>query len=367
MADSESFLHTTHRTVSWFRKAFLAGELELSAPFQRNPVWTQAQQSYLIDTILNGLPIPELYMQDLGNEDGEEKHIVVDGQQRIRAILEFTQGKFLLSGDDVTKKWRGLDFESLSGDEKKLVFGYKFVVRILPAVGEESIRRIFARLNRNVVALNEQELRNATYWGPFISAIQHIADNDPYWATCGIFSANDHRRMIDHEYISEVAIAYLHGPQNKKDKLDSYYLAYEETFEDRDKMIENFSKVTSEINQILPELRTTRWKKKSDFYTLFLSLASKVDELPFSSDQRSSVRSKLIEFGNQVDGILRLEEKDWETQNSDVKKYARAVARAASDRGSRVTRSNSFESFIFGNTLIGEEPIDLQDAPTMFE
>jgi hypothetical protein len=78
MTQADNFLHTNHRTVSWFNKTFASGELELAAPFQRNPVWTVLQQAYLIDTILLGLPIPELYMQDLGDEEGVEQHIVVD-------------------------------------------------------------------------------------------------------------------------------------------------------------------------------------------------------------------------------------------------------------------------------------------------
>lgn len=171
MAQMENFLHTTHRTVAWFRKAFLNTELELHAPFQRNPVWTDIQKAYLIDTILNGYPIPELYMQDSSNAEGDELYIVVDGQQRVRAVLDFVQGTYALEGDEITRQWRGLRFEDLGADEKKVIFAYKFVVRILPEMEEEGIRRIFARLNRNVVALNEQELRNATYRGPFIKAI----------------------------------------------------------------------------------------------------------------------------------------------------------------------------------------------------
>lgn len=134
MTQADHFLHTTHRTVSWFNKAFTADELELAPPFQRNPVWTHLQKAYLIDTILLGLPIPELYMQDIGNEDGTEQHIVVDGQQRVRAVLEFVHGDYVLEGDEVTKRWRGLKFEQLSPDEKKFVFGYKFVVRVLPSM-----------------------------------------------------------------------------------------------------------------------------------------------------------------------------------------------------------------------------------------
>jgi Protein of unknown function DUF262 len=119
MLQADNFLHTTHRTVSWFRKTFLNDDLELAAPFQRNPVWTDILKAYLIDTILNGLPIPELYMQDVGNEEGDERHIVVDGQQRVRAVLDFVQGIYSLEGEEVTKKWRGLSFEELSPDEKR--------------------------------------------------------------------------------------------------------------------------------------------------------------------------------------------------------------------------------------------------------
>src|SRR3954451_7137084 len=129
---------------------------------------------------------------------------------------------------------------------------------------DDDTRKIFTRLNRNVVALNEQELRNATYWGPFIKAIQQMADDDPFWAESGLFSANDHRRMLDHEFISELAVAFLHGPQNKKDRLDQYYLQYEENFEDRDRLLTTFRKVTAEIEKLIPRLTGTRWKKKSD-------------------------------------------------------------------------------------------------------
>jgi hypothetical protein len=184
----------------------------------------------------------------------------------------------LFRGEDVTKRWRDLKFEQLTADEKKTIFGYKFVVRVLPSIDEEAIRRIFSRLNRNVVALNDQELRNATYWGPFIKAIQSMADEDPFWAESGLFSANDHRRMLDHEFISELAVAYLHGPQNKKDKLDTYYQLYEEQFDDRDRLVSTFRAVTAEIGQLIPELSKTRWRKKSDFYTLFLELSPRAAE-----------------------------------------------------------------------------------------
>jgi uncharacterized protein with ParB-like and HNH nuclease domain len=347
MNDAEHFLHTTHRTVSWFNKAHQKDELVLSAPYQRNPVWTPIQQAYLIDTILLGLPIPELYMQDVGNEEGEEQHIVVDGQQRIRAVLDFLAGVIALEGDEVSRSWRGLRFEQLGASEKKTIFQYKFVVRVLPNMVEEEVRKIFARLNRNVVSLNDQELRNATYWGPFIKSVQQMADEHDFWAEGGLFSANDHRRMIDHEFISELVIAYLHGPQNKKDKLDDYYRMYEEQYDSRELVEASFRKAADEISQILPNLKSTRWRKKSDFYTLFLELAGRSENLPLSQEARSALKSRLHSFGELVTQLLTLEEDLWKNANEHVVSYARNVSRAASDRGSRVARAKALQLYVF--------------------
>ena len=348
MATQENFLHTTHRTVSWFNKASERDELELASPFQRNPVWTDIQKAYLIDTILLSLPVPELYMVDAVDDAGDEQHIVVDGQQRIRACLDFISGDYRLLGDDVNSAWRGLLFEELPPDQKQSIFSYKFVVRILPLMPEEEIRRIFSRLNRNVVALNEQELRNATYWGPFIKCIQTMADEDQFWSESGIFSANDHRRMLDHEFISELAIAHLHGPQNKKDKLDYYYQMHESFFEEQAELKAIFAKVTAELTQILPEIKETRWRKKSDFYTLFLILSEREKELPFSSDHRQVLGQNLRRFGEEVSALSRLEEDQWSDPSPHTVSYLRAVARAASDKANRIMRDRSLRDYLFG-------------------
>src|SRR5580698_8391250 len=101
----QRYLNTTHRTVIWFKRAFEGNELVIKAPFQRNPVWSDRQKGALIDTILLEYPIPELYMQELTDDSGNQKHVVVDGQQRIRAVLSFLAGEFEL--DDESPHWAG--------------------------------------------------------------------------------------------------------------------------------------------------------------------------------------------------------------------------------------------------------------------
>ncbi len=342
----QNFLHTTHRTVSWFRKTFDSDELEIAPPFQRNPVWTEPQKAYLIDTILKGLPIPELYMQDKVDEAGDESHIVVDGQQRIRACLEFVQGEFPLEENEEGALFPGALFDDLSPGIRRRVYSYKFVVRVLPDMSEPELREIFKRLNRNTVALNRQELRHATYWGPFIKSIESMADTDPYWADCGVFSANDHRRMLDREFISELATAYLHGPQNKKDKLERYYQIYEKEFEQRDDMEHDFRSATGELQQLMPDLNRTRWRKKSDFYTLFLVIVGRVAELPLARDQREHVRQRLLNFGREIDRLVSIEDDERAERIPLALKYARAV-RASTDKGARVSRHEALDGCLF--------------------
>ena len=64
----ENYLNTTLRNISWFKSAHDRKELDIKPPFQRNPVWVTRQKSYLIDTILNKFPIPEIYMQETVDE-----------------------------------------------------------------------------------------------------------------------------------------------------------------------------------------------------------------------------------------------------------------------------------------------------------
>lgn len=335
------FLQTTNRTISWFKRTHDNGELQMKPPFQRNPVWTTPQKSYLIDSVLNGYPVPELYMQEFIDDQGNERHVVIDGQQRIRACLEFIEGQFALNEEE-SPSWANMRFENLSANDKKTIYSYTFIIRVLPDIPDEEIRGIFQRLNKNVVALNAQELRQATYWGPFIKTMQEISDYK-YWSTSGIFTPLNIRRMMDIEYISELSIAVLHGHQNKKETLDKYYLDYEEEFEARDDLISIFQSVLFEIEQIYPDIKNIRWKKKTDFYSLFVFLASKMKFLPLSTDTRQKVREILDQFAAEVTEYLSTSN---EITRSDYREtvadYAKSI-RSSSDIGNRRRRHNALE------------------------
>lgn len=347
----QRYLNTTHRSVVWFKKAYDAGDLVVKAPFQRNPVWSDRQKSSLIDTILLEYPVPELYMQELTDTAGEQKHVLVDGQQRIRSVLSFLSGEFEL--DEESPQWGGLTFEDLLPADRKRFFEYTFVVRLLPDMPDEEVRAIFQRLNRNTMTLNAQELRHATYWGPFIKLMEELADLE-FWSNAGLFSANDRRRMIDAEFVSELAVAVLNGVQNKKRNLEEFYQQYETKFEEAEGLKGVFLRVLGELEQMLPGLSKTRWRKKSDFYSLFVKLAAHANQLPLAADKRLEASNLLTQFASRVDSVLR---EDVEIANVDqeTRDYVRNVERAASDLGSRQERErvlNKILEPVFGAVTV---------------
>lgn len=337
------YLKTTHHTVAWLKNRFDDGTLDLAPAFQRNPVWTESQKSFLIDSILRGLPIPEIYMQEAVDEKGREQHVVVDGQQRIRACLEFLEDEFPLSSQQ-TPEFPDMTFEEIPAAERRRVFEYNFVVRVLPDLPRDEIAAIFARLNRNVVALNAQELRHGTYWGPFIRQMEAVSD-DEFWSQSGVFSANDVRRMLDVEFVSELAIGHIHGPQNKKTSLENWYAVYESEYEERTEVARMFKTVLGEIQTVLPDLAKTRWSKKSDFYSLFLVFANHQDDLPLNREGRDASRKKLLALADKVDRFLT----DPEVRvSARAKRYAAAVERAATDLANRKERSRVLEQELRG-------------------
>lgn len=344
-AGNQTFLETTTQTVSWFRGRLRDRELQLKPLFQRNPVWSGPQKSYLIDSILRGYPVPEVYIQTTEDAEGGEQHVVVDGQQRIRSCLEFIDNKFPLS--EPNANWDGSFFEDLTSAEKKRIRQYKFAVRVLPELEESLLREIFGRLNRNNMALNKQELRNATYWGAFIGTMQELASMS-FWIDRRIFTANDFRRMLDVEYVSELAIAALYGPQNKKDNLDRYYEDFEEDFPARGEVLSIFEQVCTALSQVVDWETASRWTKKSDFYTLFTHYAGRIDRLPLDREARAADAEKLKDFSEKVNAFIV---QDTESEEA-VREYGRAVQRAASDLQSRRIRGAALMAFLDGTDFV---------------
>jgi hypothetical protein len=366
-----NYLEWTQMSISRIAEYYRNDRLNLRPDFQRKPVWLEPQKAFLLDTIIRRLPVPEVYFRFEVDQEGLENLIVVDGQQRIRACLEFIDDQYPLGEKSIDLDLDGSFFKDLNEEQRQAIYTYNFIVRKLPRLSDPEVRDIFTRLNRNTISLNPQELRHATYWGPFIKLMERLAEDD-FWSKSGLFTPNDVRRMLDVEYISELAIAVLHGPQNKKTTLERWYTAYEEpeAFDRESYLTDIFITTTREIASIVPHLSRNRWSKKSDFYTLFLVFAAHRSSLPLDASRRITARELLLEMAERVtdtlsraameaadedqddegeEGALPLESEegqdlDFQIDENLVLTYAQSVGRAATDLKNRKDRQHALNT-----------------------
>lgn len=328
------------QTIAWLNGRRNDHTLQISPKFQRRPVWLEKERSELIGTICSSLPFPEIYVHhDTNPEDGSELHIVVDGQQRVTTIMMFIDGEITLPDDD---EWRARSFKDFTVEEKGAFWDYKIVVRGLSRTNDAEIRDLFARLNTNNIALNDQEVRNARYKGRFKQMAERIADN-PLFQTLGLFTARDIRRMLDVEYASELLVLTIEGVTNKKDLLDAAYAFYEEEFPQEAEIEEEANAGLGLVRTLITDLNKAQAKKKSNFYTLYGACLRYYRESKRTAFRRpDSIANELT----QLLGVTSLE--DTENRPEYYRRYFEAVSRAASDKNRRAERESIVIQIING-------------------
>ncbi|WHQ37486.1 DUF262 domain-containing protein [Spiroplasma sp. SV19] len=87
-------------------------EIILQPDFQRNYVWSQANASLFIESLLMGVPIPTIFI----SENRDNKWEVIDGQQRLTTIMKFFNDDFLLKKLSVLEEFKNKKFSLLNSD-----------------------------------------------------------------------------------------------------------------------------------------------------------------------------------------------------------------------------------------------------------
>jgi hypothetical protein len=328
-------VHDSGQTISWFKDRLLEEKLIFKPPFQRNPVWLQKHKAYLVDTVLHNLPVPEVYIQKDTDERGDTLYSIIDGQQRVRALLEFARGEVELM-EKYTPGKGGYSWDDLTSAEKTGYWNYRLIVREVTGATDPELRDMFIRLNQHSITLNAQELRNARYAGDFITTMTELADQE-FWAENRIVSASEIRRMLDIEYISELTVAMMHGPQNKKYGLEQAFQTYDDRIPDKHKWLRRFESARAMTIRLVPDLPSRRWCGKSDYYSLFLTLDTLGEQGYLPVTKESTVIRKLREFGDAVTKELAAGTSGT-ARSRAVREYAKAVEKAASDKGRREIR-----------------------------
>jgi hypothetical protein len=247
--------------------------LEINTDFQRGSVWKSAARTMLIDTILRQYPIPKIYLRTKINVSTQKAvREIVDGQQRIRAILDFAENKFALTPR--AQEFKGMRYSNLSDEQKATFLSYPIAVDQLVNAGDEEVLEVFARLNSYTVSLNGAEKRHAKFQGDFKFAVRDTSKKwADFWKDYDILSTQKRVRMQDDALTAEMIGSLLEGVKDGGDpKIWALYNKFDTNFDAG--VITKFDAVLKYLEKNFAEsLRSTPLLNPPHLLTLFTAVA----------------------------------------------------------------------------------------------
>lgn len=197
----------------------LSGTLTIQPEYQRNYIYNDGKRDVaVIESLLKEYPLGLIYFVDAssGYNDGKVHLEVLDGQQRITSIGRFCTDKFAVKVDG-----RERYFSSLSAEEKSLILDTELLVYVCKGT-EPEIKAWFETINTAGVELTPQELLNAAYSGPFVTAAKVEFSNEKNalqqkWSN---FVKGDPKR----QEVLEVALEWVSAANGQK--VDDYMAAH---------------------------------------------------------------------------------------------------------------------------------------------
>lgn len=217
--------NSTKLTISEFYDNYLLKKYNFKASYQRkSDVWAEDKKSFLIDSILKNYPVPAIFMRPIVDENGKTKYDIVDGKQRLQAIISFIEGKISLTsyfaedgfldeeGRQLAENIAGKSFEEIksekiANDYVKQFWTYTIQIEYLYESDLELVSSVFDRLNRNGEPLNPQELRNAKYsTTPLLKLVQKLSETAYLKDKLERLKIE---RMEDEEFVSELLFLVL--------------------------------------------------------------------------------------------------------------------------------------------------------------
>ncbi|PKP46230.1 MAG: HNH endonuclease [Bacteroidetes bacterium HGW-Bacteroidetes-11] len=139
----------------------LSGKLTIQPEYQRNYIYADGKKDVaVIDSILKGYPLGLIYLNKVSDNNLE----VLDGQQRITSFGRFVTNKFAVKDENGMEQY----FSGIASDKQALILDTKLT--IYECEGSESeIKQWFRTINIAGIPLNNQELLNAIFSGPFVT------------------------------------------------------------------------------------------------------------------------------------------------------------------------------------------------------
>src|SRR6266481_339302 len=341
MTKSERSTYTTLDFKGWHE----SNTLVLTPKFQRRGVWSNGAQSFFVDTLLRGMPVPPVFLRVRQSEDNKKIiREVIDGQQRLSTVLKYIDGGFKLS-KSLDKAWASKRFSDLSPEQQNQIRNFSFICEVFHGISDTEILEVFSRLNTYSVPLNNQELRNGKYFGYFKQSAYRLAHKYvDFWVKRRIFSDRAIARMQEVEFTSELLIMQLDGLQDKKKSIDKFYTQYDENFPDQRKIESRFGVTMDAIEDAVgDDLMDTAFIRPPLFYTLFCAVYHRTHGLPKFNMSTPSRPLTILEKSDLATALGRLSEiisraRENDEFPSQYSRFVTACLRSTDNSENRTTR-----------------------------
>lgn len=313
-----------------------SGELNLNPWYQRRSVWNESQKAYLINTLFERKPIPTLYIRhSIDFELQKSIKEVVDGQQRVRAILGFYKDSFRALNSGIGRR---VKYSELNRNQKQQFLMTALPIGYLQGATDADVIDIFARINSVAKSLNSQEKRNAKYSGSFKQfCVSESTKRLSIFRDYNFFTANDISRMAEVQFMSDLIINLKDGLTSySSTKLDRYYAMYDESFDDAPQLSEKLDAIFNLIGNLGPDVfRDTIFSRPPVLFSLIMAIES---DLVNVDDGR--VRQAILD----IDSHYRMDAQD---KSEDDKSFESAIAATTQGETQRNIRDTYIKSFIF--------------------
>lgn len=320
-------------------------KLVVRPAFQRRLVWTNKDKEYFIETVLRGLPFPEIFVCT-GERDAESSTRIkwlVDGQQRMTTLRDYAAGSKDILYKTVPR------FADLKPDQRERFLETTVAVRDLQRVTQAELKEIFTRINSTNYVLKSMEKRNALFSGAMKQYCDSLSEQ-PFFRTHRVFSAGRKKRMEDLAFCVILVSTILGGYFHRDSRNAEFLERYNDDFPDQERVQADLDAVFSKIEECGFAKTSEVWKP-TNLFTFIVELHHVIHVKKLVVDS-SRLSNQINTFYEKVQALQKSKPVPSTGDNTDeVFGYWKASRTAANDKHSRIRRAEIISSLIMVATV----------------
>jgi 5-methylcytosine-specific restriction endonuclease McrA len=304
----------SERSIDQLLLSFGNGQVNLTPGFQRKSVWTLSDRRRLIQSIVEGYPLPSIFLYQRDHK-GKLIYDVIDGKQRLETIFMFMgQGRFKRHQFDVRLDlgeggdW--YDWKSIKRWHPQQVANINsYKIQTVEISGElPKIIDLFVRINSTGKRLTSGEKRHAKFYtSAFLKASERLVSKFyRYLKQEKILSQAQIDRMKGVELFAELLMSVQNGgPINKKTSLDRAIGNDAINGNTLHRLTNEVARTIRLVKRIFPDLHQTRFHNSAEFYSLFLLVwEMDKDKCVLTDRKRNSIANSLLrKLSTEVDKL----------------------------------------------------------------